>query len=66
MTPEQVAAMLRCSVRTLEKWRRDGGGPQFSKVGRRVIYDRGDVKAHIAERKGSSTADFDRYRPGSR
>lgn len=41
---EHDAADLICqSVRTLQKWRVTGAGPQFFKIGRSVRYRRGDV-----------------------
>jgi excisionase family DNA binding protein len=38
LTVEQTAKMLNVSVKTLEKWRAEGIGPRFIKVGRRVMY----------------------------
>jgi hypothetical protein len=34
----ELAARLRVSPRTLEKWRRRGTGPAFRKVGARALY----------------------------
>jgi len=33
----EAARTLKHSVRTLERWRVSGGGPQFVKAGRRVL-----------------------------
>ena len=34
----KVAAELNLSLRTLRKWRAEGRGPAFTKIGRRVFY----------------------------
>jgi hypothetical protein len=34
----QVAALLRTSVRSLRRWRTEGRGPPYAKVGNHVLY----------------------------
>ena len=53
----QAAEFLRLSPRTLEKQRVVGGGPQFMKLGRRVIYRLEDLEAWANDRTCRSTAD---------
>lgn len=37
---KRVAQALSVSTRTLQRWRRDGGGPPYIRAGsRRVVYD---------------------------
>jgi len=43
------------SPRTLEYWRTHGGGPRFVKLGRRVMYRRGDVRRWIDQQTKSFT-----------
>ena len=45
-----TAERTTLSVRMLQQLRRDGGGPPFAKVGRRVIYRWADVEAWLAAR----------------
>jgi len=45
------------SPATLETLRIRGGGPTFSKLGRRVVYQREDLDGWLAERKRRSTSD---------
>lgn len=48
-TPEEVAAYLNdIPVKTLAKWRSEGTGPRYTKVGRHVRYDWPDVRAWLA------------------
>ena len=47
LTVRELAAELKVSVRTLERWRRDGTGPAWMTVGRAVRYRRGDVDAWL-------------------
>jgi predicted DNA-binding transcriptional regulator AlpA len=50
----QVASL---SVSFLNKLRVYGGGPRYSKIGRRVLYDQVDVEAWLADHKRGSTSD---------
>lgn len=47
LTPEEAAHFLRVNPRTLERWRGDGGGPRFAKIGRRVAYRLCDLTAFV-------------------
>ena len=47
MTVQEVAAILRCSVSSLNKWRLTGLGPKFVRVGARVRYQPRDVATFI-------------------
>ena len=37
VAPSQLAAYLKVSNSTLERWRRTGEGPPFVKLGRRIV-----------------------------
>lgn len=41
----QLARRWSLSPRTLERWRNDGSGPSYLKVGGRVLYRLADVEA---------------------
>lgn len=56
----QLARRWSLSPRTLERWRWIGQGPQFLKVGGRVIYRLSDIEAYEAEQLRSSTVQPDR------
>ena len=63
LTPDEVAAILRVPVVTLNSWRKrrraDGTapGPEFLRVeGGRVRYQRSQVRAYIAERAAREAA----------
>ncbi|PFG63768.1 helix-turn-helix protein [Thioclava sp. ES.031] len=53
---KQAADYLCQSVRTLQKWRLTGFGPQFYKPGRSVRYRRRDLAAWIEARRRASTS----------
>ena len=53
----QAATFLNLSPRTLEKLRVVGGGPQFRKFGRRVLYTVDELEAWAALRRCDSTSD---------
>ena len=70
----EAAEYLGISVSTLSKRRIDGDGPQYLKLGRRVVYDTRDLDAWLDTRRRASTADGPRLmgaahahaRPGRR
>jgi len=44
------------SIRTLQRWRLEGGGPRFVRVGRLVRYRRSELDAWLAGRICESTS----------
>lgn len=50
LTQQDVARRWRISPRTLERWRWQGEGPRFLKIGGRVVYRLQDVEAFEAEK----------------
>lgn len=51
VTEAQMAERLCVSGRTLQRWRRDGGGPPYFRIGpRRIGYRERDVQAWVAVR----------------
>ena len=49
LTQAALAKRWNVSPRTLERWRWTGQGPQFLKVGGRVVYRIEDIEAYEAE-----------------
>jgi predicted DNA-binding transcriptional regulator AlpA len=57
MLTEQDAADVLCqSVRTLQKWRVNGFGPSYFKIGRSVRYRRDELTAWIESRRRAHTS----------
>ncbi len=55
---QEVAPILRVSIRTLQKWRVNGKGPPFIRVSARAIrYRRSDLDGWIERRLRKSTSD---------
>lgn len=51
ITDPQLCALLHVEDRTSLRWRTDGNGPPFIRVGkRRILYRRTDVEAWLAAR----------------
>jgi hypothetical protein len=57
MTVQEVAAILRCSVSSLNKWRLTGLGPKYVRVGARVRYQPRTVAAFITQQSRISTSE---------
>lgn len=57
MTQRQTADYLGKVERTLERWRRDGVGPRYLRVGRTIRYRRADVDAWLNGREYQSQAE---------
>lgn len=55
-TPE-AAQYLSLSESQLEKWRLNGEGPPFARLGRSVVYDRDDLDRWIADQKVKASGD---------
>lgn len=53
----EAGAFLGLSPRTLERFRVEGRGPTFLKLGRRVLYARADLVRWAEAQRRSSTAD---------
>ncbi len=48
LTTVEAAAFLRVGVRTMRRWRTDGGGPPYVQAGgRRILYDRRQLEAWL-------------------
>jgi predicted DNA-binding transcriptional regulator AlpA len=57
LTNQEAAEFLKLSPRTLNKQRVHGGGPQFHKFGRRVVYALSDLEAWANARVCGATFD---------
>ena len=57
LNERELAALFRVSVRTLQNWRVTGGGPEFIKLGARVLYSRERITAYLEDRQRVSTSD---------
>lgn len=51
LTQHELAQRWRISPRTLERWRWLQEGPQFLKIGGRVVYRLEDVEAYEAQKR---------------
>lgn len=51
MTGPEVAEMLRLHPGTVERWRREGHGPAWSRLGRQARYRRSEVRRWLIEQE---------------
>jgi predicted DNA-binding transcriptional regulator AlpA len=49
LTPQQAGEMLQKPVGTMKRWRAEGNGPTYVKIGRDVRYRLSDLEAYINE-----------------
>lgn len=54
-TTDEAAARLRANPRTMERWRVDGYGPRFIKIGLKVFYRDSDLDAWLESQVRSHT-----------
>ena len=54
---QEAADYLGLKPNTMDKWRYQGGGPRFVKLGSAVRYERCDLDAFIDDCKRDSTSD---------
>jgi len=57
MREADAARLLELSVRTLQKWRWSGKGPEFLRLNGAVRYNRADLLRFISAARRSSTSD---------
>lgn len=57
LTTKQAAALLVLHPDTLRRYRREGGGPPFARIGRVIRYKLAVLEAWMAQRTATSTAD---------
>lgn len=57
LNQKQLADRWNISPRSLERWRWEGKGPRFLKIGGRVAYRLEDVEAYEAGQLRASTAE---------
>lgn len=58
IVPQASAAdALGVSERTLERWRVEGRGPRFVKLGKRVGYTEADLRAFVEAGRRQSTSE---------
>lgn len=55
---KEAASRLGLSASTLNKWRTQGRGPQFVKLGRAVCYRPADLDAWVNDQLKSSTSEY--------
>ncbi len=55
LTPQQLAKRWQFSHKTLEKWRYQGIGPRYTKVGKRLLYAMPDIVAFEQQGRNSKT-----------
>jgi excisionase family DNA binding protein len=60
LTQQRLAELLGVSERTLERWRVEGHGPKFVRVGRRPLYRIADVDEWAKKQTFGSTAEAGR------
>lgn len=51
LTQEELAEYLGLSKPTLQRWRREGYGPKYLRIGKHVYYKEVDVLAWIEEQR---------------
>ena len=53
---DETARILNVSVKTLERWRSEGTGPRFCRIGRKPMYRPVDLATWIESRTAVSTS----------
>ena len=57
-TQAQLSDQLNISKRTLERFRSEGKGPKYYKMGRRVLYASKDVEEYLQQHQFGSTSEY--------
>ena len=58
ITTKQAACRLGVSVKQIEKWRYEGGGPKYIKLGKRSVrYEQEEIENYIVARTFKNSAE---------
>lgn len=57
-TQTEVADRLKISTSTLEAMRQKGNGPEYCKIGRRVLYSHSDLLKYLSSNSYKSTSEY--------
>ena len=57
LTPDETALFTGAAVQTLARWRCEGYGPQFIRVGRKIMYAVEDLVAWMNAGRVASTSE---------
>jgi predicted DNA-binding transcriptional regulator AlpA len=58
LLPKQVSQKIKVSESTLAKWRLNGNGPKFVKIGGKVVYRESDVERFLEAHLCQSTSEY--------
>ena len=56
VTDDEAPAAIKSTKRTMARWRAEGVGPKFIKVGRKVVYRMSDLDDWLTQQTRTSTA----------
>jgi len=65
LLPAEAAELLRRGSRTLARWRAEGVGPRYSKVGSRILYPRRELEEWVARTITHPVRDLEQDRLGA-
>ena len=57
LSTEELSQLWNVSTNTLRKWRWEGKGPRFVKLGQRVVYRHADIEAYAENNLFASTTE---------
>lgn len=57
LSERQLAKRLGVGQRTLQRWRTEGNGPVYLRLGKRIAYLERDVESWLTTRRCRSTSD---------
>lgn len=57
LSPDELAASIKMSKRTLAKWRCNGRGPEYVRLGHAVRYRQQDVDAWLEAKVSKNSAE---------
>jgi hypothetical protein len=56
LEPKQVVKEYGGGISTWAKWRLNGGGPAFAKLGTKVLYNRADIESWLKSKRIANTS----------
>jgi hypothetical protein len=56
LNERETARLLRISVQLLRKWRANGSGPEYIKLGKCVRYSTRDIERYVLSQRSAASA----------
>jgi hypothetical protein len=59
LSPKEASLVYGIGFSTFAKWRLQGAGPAYTKLGSKILYNRDDIDAFLKSKRAVNTSQYD-------